>query len=167
MRAGCKEGQALKNWCLRTVVLEKTPQSPLGCKEIQAVNLKGNQSWILIERSDAETEAPGFWSPDVNSRLIGKDPDAGKDWRQNKKRAAEDEMVGWHHWFNGHEFDQTPRVGDGQGILLCCSPRGRKELDTTEPLNLTVVTCLLYARHGLRSLHLLIYLREFYYPRYL
>ena len=161
-----KESWELKNWCFWSVVLEKTLESLQDCKEIQPVHPKGNQSWMFIGRTDVEAETPILWPPDAKSWPIWKDPDAGKDWRQEKGR-TEDGMVGWHHWLNGHEFDQTPRVGDGQGILLCCSPRGRKELDTTEPLNWTVVTCLLYARHGLRSLHLLIYLREFYYPHYL
>ena len=93
-----KEGWASKNWCFRTAVLEKTLESPLDCKEIKPVNLKGNQSWIFIGRTDAEAEAPILWPPDVKSWLIGKDPDAGKDWRQEEKGATEDEMLGWHHW---------------------------------------------------------------------
>ena len=113
------------------VVLEKTLKSPLGCKEIQPVNLKGNQSWIFIRMIDAEVEAPRLWPPDVKSWLTGKDPDAGKDWGQEEKGMTEDEMVGWHHQLNGHEFEQTPGDGEGQGNLVCCSPWGHKELDTT------------------------------------
>ena len=130
-----KEGREPKNWCFRTVVLEKTLESPLESKEIKSVNLKGNQYWILFERTDAEAEAPILWPSNVNSRLIGKDSDAGKDWRQKEKRATEDEMVGWHHWLNGHEFEQAPGDGEGQGSLVCCSPWDCKELDTAEWLN--------------------------------
>ena len=117
----------LKNWCFWTVVLEKTLESPLDCKEIKPVNSKGNQSWIFIERTDAEAEAPKIWPPDVKNWLIWKDPDAGKDWRQ-EKGTTEDDMVGWHHWLNGHEFEQTPEVGDGQGSLVCCNPWGHKRV---------------------------------------
>ena len=116
-----KEGWMLK---LLNCDLEKTLASPLGSMEIKPVNPKGNQPWILIGRADAE--APIFWPPDVKSWLIGKDPDAGKDWGQEEKRAAEDEMVGWHH---GHEFEQTPGDSDEQGNLACCSPWGHKESD--------------------------------------
>jgi len=98
----CKESWALKNWCFWTVVLEKPLASPLYCKEIKLVNPKGNQSCIFIGRTDAEVEAPILWPPDVNNWLIGKDPDAGKDWGQEKKGTTEDEMVEWHHWLNGH-----------------------------------------------------------------
>ena len=117
---GRKESWALKNWCFRTVVLEKTLESPLDCKEIQPVNPKGNQSWIFIGRTDAEPETPILWPPDAKNWLIGKDRDAGKDWRQ-EKATTEDEMVGWHHRLNGHEFEQALEVGDGQGSLACCS----------------------------------------------
>ena len=112
------------------MVLEKTLESPLDCKEIQLVNPKGNQSWIFIGRTDAE--GPILWPPDAKKWLIGKDPDSGKDWRREEKRMTEDEMVGWHHQLNGHEFEQAPRVGDGQGSLACCSPWSGKELDMTE-----------------------------------
>ena len=112
-----KESWALKNWYFWTVVLEKTLESPLDCKEIQPVHPKGNQSWIFIGKTDAKAETPILWPPDVNNWLIGKDPDAGKDWRQEEKGTTEDEMVGWHHWLNGHEFEQAPGVGDGQGGL--------------------------------------------------
>ena len=100
-----KESWVLKNWCFWTVVLEKTLESPLDCKKIQPVHPKGDQSWVLIGRTDVETETPIFWPPDVKSWLTGKDPDAGKDWGQEEKEMTEDEMVGRHHWLNGHEFE--------------------------------------------------------------
>ena len=103
----CKESWALKNWCFWTVVLKKTLESPLDCKEIKLVNPKGNQHWIFIRRTDVEVEAPIFWPPDANSQLTGKDPDAGKDWGQEEKGATEDEVVGWHHQLNGHKFEQN------------------------------------------------------------
>ena len=109
----------------------------LDCKEIQSVHLKGNQSWIFIGRTDPEAEAPILWPPDAKNWLTGKDPDAGKDWRQEEKGMTEDEMVGWQHWLNGHEFEQTLGDSEGQGDLVCCSPRGCRELDTTEQLNWT------------------------------
>ena len=120
---------------LLTGVLQKTLESPLDCKEVQPVNPKEYQSWIFIGRIDAE--APILWPPDAKNCLIWKDPDAGKDWRWEEKGTTEDEMVGWHHWLCGHEFEQAPVVGDGQGGLVCCSPWGRKELDRTEHLNWT------------------------------
>ena len=126
-----KESLAPKSWCFWTVVLEKTLEIPLDCKEIKPVNIKGNQFWIFSGRTDVEAEAPILWPPDINSWLTGKDPDAGKDWRQKEKRATEDEMAGWHRWFNGHELGQTLRDGEGQGGLTCCSPWGRKESDVT------------------------------------
>ena len=132
-----KENWVLKNWCFWTVVLENTLESPLDCKEIQPVYPKGNQSWIFIGRTEAEAEAPILWPPDVKNWLIGKDPDAGKDWGQEEKGTIEDEMAGWHHRPNGHEFEWTPGVGDGQGGLACCYSWGRKELDMTEWLNWT------------------------------
>ena len=125
-----KESWAPKNCCFWTVVLEKTLESPLDCKEIQPVDSKGNQSWIFIGRTDAEAEAPIFWPPDAKNWLLGKDPDAGKDWRQEEKGMTEDEMVGWHHWLDGHEFEQALGVRDGQGSLVCCSPWDHKELET-------------------------------------
>jgi len=121
-------------WCFWTVVLEKTLESPLDCKEIQPVLPKGNQSWIFIGRTDAEAETPIFWPPYVKDWLNGKDPDAGKDWRWEKEM-AEDEMVGGHHWLYGCKFEQALGVGDGQGSLECCSPWGQKESDTTKRLN--------------------------------
>ena len=132
-----KESWALKNWHFLTVVLEKTLESPLDCKEIQPVHLEGDQSWVFIGRTNAEAETPILWPPHVKSWLIGKDPDAGKDWGQEEKGMTEDEMVGWHHWLNGHGFGWTPGVGDGQGGLACCGSRDCKELDTTERLNWT------------------------------
>ena len=116
-------------------VMEKTLESPLKSKEFEPVNPKGNQSWIFIRRTDAETETPILWPPDEESQLIRKDPVAGKDPRREEKGTTEDEMLGWHHWFNGHEFEQAPGDGEGQGSLACCSPRGRKESDTTEWFN--------------------------------
>ena len=107
------------------------------CKDIQPVNPKGNQSWTFIGRIDAEAETPIVWPPDVKNWLIWKDPDAGKDWRWEDKGTTEDEMVRWHDWLDGHEFEHTPGVGDGQGSLACCSPWGCKESDTTEQLNWT------------------------------
>ena len=130
-----KESWAPKNWCFSTVVLEKTLESPLDCKEIQPVSPKENQSWIFIGKTDAEAETPILWPPDIRNWLIRKDPDAGKDWRQ--KGTTEDEMVGWHHWLNGHESEQAPRVGDGQGSLACYSPWDYKESDMTQWLNWT------------------------------
>ena len=115
------------------MVLEKTLESPLDCKEIKPVNPKGNQSWIFIGRTDAEAEAPILWPPDVNSWLIRKD--AGEDWRQEEKEMTEDKMVKWHHWLNGHEFEQALGDGEGQGSLACYSPWGHKESDPTERLN--------------------------------
>ena len=130
-----KEGWALKNWCFWTVVLEKTLESPLDCKEIKPVHPKGNQSWIFIGRTDAEAEAPVLWPPDVKKWLIWKDPDAGKDWGREDKGTTEDEMVGWHHQPDGHKPEQAPGTGDRQGSLAFCSPRGGKESDMTEWLN--------------------------------
>ena len=128
-----KESLVPKNRCFWTVVLEKTLESPLDCKEIQLVHPKGNQSWIFTGRTDAECLI--LWPPDANNWLIGKDPDAGKDWRQEEKGTTEDEMVEWHHRHDGHEFEQAPRVGDEQGSLACCSTWGHEELDMTEQLN--------------------------------
>ena len=128
-----KENWVQKNWCFWTMVLEKTLESPLHCKEIQPVHSE-DQSWVFIGRTDARAETPILWPPSVKNWLIGKDPDAGKDWRWEEKGTTEDEMVEWHHRLNGHEFEWTPGVGDRQGGLACCSPRGRKVLDTTEQL---------------------------------
>ena len=149
-----KKSWAPKNWCFWTVVFEKTLERPLDSKEIQSVHHKGNQSWIFTERSDAEAETPILWPPDVKNWLIWKDPDAGKDWRQEEKGKEEaegerlkaggegddrggegDDRGWWHHQLNGHEFEWTLGVGDGQGSLACCSPWGCKESDVTEQLN--------------------------------
>ena len=137
-----EESWALKNWCFWTVVLEKTLESPLDWEEIQPVHPKGNQSWLFIRRTDAEAETPVLWPPDAKNWLIGKDTDAGKDWRPEKKGTTEDENVGWHHQLNGHEFEQAPEVGDGQGNLAFCSPWGHKESDTTKWLNWTEISFL-------------------------
>ena len=120
-------------------MLERALESPLDCKEIQPVHPKGDQSWVFIGRTYAEVETPILWPPDAKNWLIGKDPDAGKDWRQEEKAMTEDEMVGWHHWFKGHEFEQALGVGERQGSLACCSPWGHNELDMTERLNWTRV----------------------------
>ena len=109
----------------------------MDCKEIQSVHPRGDQSWIFTGRTTAEAETPMLWPPDVKNWLSGKDPDAGKDWRQEEKVVTEDEMIGWHHRLDGHEFEQALGVGDGQGGLVCCSPWGRKESDMTEQLNWT------------------------------
>ena len=128
-----KQSWAPKNQCFLTVILEKTLETPLASKEIQPVHRKGNQSWIFIWKTDDET--PILQPPNVKNWLIWKDPDAGKDWRQEEKGTTEDEMVGWHHQLNGHEFEQAPGVGDEQGSLACCSPWGCKELGTADELN--------------------------------
>ena len=133
---GYKESWVLKNWCFWTVVLEKTRKS-LGLQGDPTSHPKGNESWISIGRTDAEAEAPLLWPPDAKNWFTGKDPDAGKDWGQEKKWITEDEMIGWHHWLHEHEFEQSLGVGDRQGGLACCSPWGHKESDTTEQLNWT------------------------------
>ena len=130
-----KEGWTCKNWCFWTMVLEKILVSPLGSKEIKPVNPKVNQPWILNGRTDAEAEAPILWLPDVKNQLIGEDPDAGKDWRQEEKGTTEDKMVVWYQWLTGHEFAQAPGDADGQGSLVCCGLWGCKEPDMTEWLN--------------------------------
>ena len=132
-----KECWAPKNWCFWSVVLQKTLESPLDCKEIQPVHLKGNQSWTFNGRTDVEAETPVLWPPNVKNWLIWKDPDAGKDWRQEEKGTTEDDMAGGHHRLNEHEFEQTLGVGAGQGGLVCCSLWGHEESDTTEWLNWT------------------------------
>ena len=116
---GHKEGWPLKNWYFQTVVLERILESSLGSKEIKPVNPKWNQPWIFIGRSDAEAEAPILWPPDVKSPLIRKDLDAGKHWRQEEKWTTNDEICGWHHWPNGHEFEQAPGEGERQRSLAC------------------------------------------------
>ena len=149
----CEESWALKNWCFWTVVLEKTVESPLDCKEIQPFHSKGDQSWMFIGRTDAEAETPILWPPHVKSWLIRKYPDAGSDWGQEEKGMTEDEMAGWHHWLNVHEFGWTPGVGDGQGGLACCDSWGRIELDTTERLNWTDLRLCLKDHNQSEYLH--------------
>ena len=127
-KAECRRIDAFELWYWR---LLKVPLD----NKIKPVNPKGNQSWIFIGRTDAE--APTLWPSDVKNGLIGKDPEAGQDWRRQEKRTTKDEMVGWHHRLDGHEFEQALGVGDGQGSLECCTPRGRKELDMTEWLKWT------------------------------
>ena len=140
-----KESWALKNWCFWTVLGLHCCEgfsrlSPLDCKEIKPVNLKGNQPWVFIGRTKADAETAILWSPDAKSQVIGKDLDTGRDWGQ-EKGMTEDEMVGWHHWLHGHEFEQAPGVGDGQGSLACCSPWGcRVKSDWASELN--------WARYG-------------------
>ena len=128
-----KKGWVLKNWCLQTMVWEKTLERPWDSK-IKLGNYKGNQHWIFTEWTDAKT--PILWPPDEKSQIIGKDLDAGKDWRQKEMGMTEDEMVGWHHWLDGHEFEQTPGNSEGQRSLVCFSPWGHKESDTTEWLSM-------------------------------
>ena len=137
----CEEGWAPKNLCFWSVVLEKTLESPLDCKEIQPVHPKGDQSWVYGGRTDVEAETPILWPPDVKSWLSWKDPDAGKDWGQEEKGTTEDEIVRWHHRLNGHGFEWTPGAGDGQGDPACCGSWSRKELDTTERLNWAELMC--------------------------
>ena len=145
-----KESWMQKNWCFWTVVLEKTLENPLNYKEIKPVNPKGDQSRIFIGRTDAEAKTSILWSPDGKNRLTRKDPAAGKEWKQEEKGMTEAEMVGWHHWVDGHEFEQASGVADGQGGLACCSPWGLKESDTTEQLNWSIslrriiLMCLLW-----------------------
>ena len=136
-----KESWVPKNWCFWTVVLEKTLESPLDCKEIQPVHPK-DQSWVFTGETDVEAETLILWPPDVESWLIWRDPDAGKDWGQEEKGMTDDEMVGWHHQHNGHGFGWTPGVVDGQGGLACCGSWGRKELDMTERLNWTLLNSI-------------------------
>ena len=145
----CSNSRPLSQWCHPTISSSDIPFSsclqsfpaevsfPMICKESQPVHPKGNQSWRVIVKTDAEAETSMLWPPDVKNWLTGKDPDAGKDWKQEEKGTTEDEMVGWHHRLNGHEFEQALGVGDGQGSLACCSPWSHKESDLTELLNWT------------------------------
>ena len=128
-KAECQSTDAFELWCWRRLL------SPLDCKEIQLVHPKGDQSWVFFGRNDTEAETPILWLPHAKSWLIGKDPDARRDWGQEEKGTTEDEMPGWHHWLDGHEFVWTLGVGDGQWGLACCNSWGHKELDTTEQLN--------------------------------
>ena len=131
-----------KNWCFWTVVLEKTLESPLDCKEIQPVHSEGDQPWDVFGRNDAKAETPVLWPPHAKSWLIGKDSDTGSDWGQEEKGTTEDEMAGWHHWLDGRESEWTPGVDEGQGGLACCDSWGRKESDMTERLNWTELSPL-------------------------
>ena len=153
---------ALKNWCLWTMVLEKTLESPLDSKEIQPVHPKRDQSWVFFGRTDAKAETPILWPPHVKSWLFGKDSDAGRDWGQEEKGMTEDEIAGWHHWLDGHEFEWTLGVGDGQGGLACCDSWGHKESEMTEQQNWTeciyiesrkTVLMNLFAEHQWRHSH--------------
>ena len=152
----CEESWAPRNWCFWTVVLEKTLESPLDCKEIQPVHSEGDQPLVFFGRNDAKAETPVLWPPHAKSWLIGKDSDAGRDWGQEEKGTTEDEMAGWHHWLDGHEFGWTPGIGDGQGGLACCDSWGYKELDTNERLNWTKLNVkmllMLYSELSLWSL---------------
>ena len=134
---GYKESWEQKNWCFWIVLLEKILHNPLDYKEIKPVNPKRNQSRIFIERTDTEAKTPKLLLPDAKNWLSEKDPDTGKDWKQEEKGITEDKMVGWYHWLDGHEFEQEPVVHDGQGSLACCSTWGHKESDMTEQLNWT------------------------------
>ena len=137
-----KESWVQKNSCFWTLMLEKTLENPLDCKEIQQVHPKGNQSWIFIGRTHAEAETPIIWPPEAKNWLIWKDPDAGKDCGLEEKGTAVDEMVGWHHWLDVHEFEWSLGVGDGQGGLVCCSPWGYKDSDTTAWTDLNLLWTL-------------------------
>ena len=141
-----EEGWALKNWCFWTVVLEKTLESPLDSKEIQPVHPKGDQSWVFTGRTDAKAKAPIVWPPDAKNWLIGKDPDAEKDWGQEEKRVTEDEMIRQHHWteHNGHEFEHTLGDSEGQGSLAGCSSwdhRVRRDLAAEQQLSWSSTLC--------------------------
>ena len=136
----------LKNWCNWSVALEKTLENPLDCKEIKPVNPKGNWLWIFIGRTDAKAKTPTLWQPNAKNWLTWKDPNVGKDWRQEEEGTTEDEIVWWHHWLDGHEFEQALGVGDGQGSLECCSPWGRKESDITEWPKWTELKYLIYPK---------------------
>ena len=148
-KAECRRIDAFELWHWRRLL-----KSPLDCKEIQPVHPKGDQSWVFIGRTDDKAEIPIILPPDVKSWLMWKDPDAGQDWREAKKGTAEDEMAGWHHWLDEHEFEQALRVRDGQGSLACCSLWGRKEADTTEWLNWTEPYGKLYQNCQVTFLHL-------------
>ena len=151
----CEESWVPKNWCFWTVVLERTLESPLDCKEIQPVHSKGDQPWDFFGRTDAKAETPVLWPPHTKSWLIGKDSDAGRDWGQEEKGMTEDEMAGWHHWLIGRESEWTPGVGDGQGGLACCDSWGRSQRvrhDWATELNRTdECICLFYSKR--RHLH--------------
>ena len=135
VRVGLKRRLSTEELMFWTAVLEKTLESHLDFKEIQPVHPKGNQPWIVIRRTDVKAEVPILWPPDEKRQLLGKDPNTGKDWRQEEKKATEDKIIGWHHWLNGHEFDQVSGDSKRQWSLVCCSWWGHKESDTTQRLN--------------------------------
>ena len=135
LELGCEESWVPKNWCFWTVVLEKTLESPLDCKEIEPVHSEGDQPWDFFGRNDAKAETPVLWPPHAKNLLIGKDSDAGRDWGQEEKGTTEGEMAGWHHWLDGCESEWTPGVGYGQEGLACCDSWGQRESDTIERLN--------------------------------
>ena len=139
----CEESWGPKNWCFWTVVLEKTLEIPLDCKEIQPVHSKGNQSWVFIGRTDVKAETQVLRPPDAKRWLTGKETDAGRYWGQEEKGMREDEMAGWHHWLDGHEFEWSLGAGVGQGGPACCDSWGQKEKDTTERLNWTEYTFII------------------------
>ena len=132
-----KKSREQKNWCFWTMVLDKTLESPMNCKEIQPVHSEGDQPWVFFGGNDAKAETPVLWPPHEKSWLIGKDSEAGRDWGQEEKGMTEDEMAGSHHRLDGRESEWTPGVGDGQGGLACCNSWGHKESDKTERLNWT------------------------------
>ena len=140
----CEEGWALKNWCFWTVLLEKTLESSLDCKEIQPVHSEGDQPWDFFGRNDAQAGTPVLWPAHAKSWLTGKDSDAGRNWGQEEKGTTEDEMARWHHWLDGRESEWSPGVGDRQGGLACCNSWGRQESDTTERLNWTEAFLILF-----------------------
>ena len=144
----CEESWTLKNWCFWTVLLDKTLESPFNCREIQPVHSEGDQPQDFFGRNDAKAETPVLWPPHEKSWLTGKDCDAGRDLGQEEKGITEDEMAGWHHWFDGCESEWTPGDGDGQGGLVCCDSWGRKELDMTEWLNWTELKLYIYDNYG-------------------
>ena len=146
------------------MLFEKTIESPLYWKEIKSVKPKGNQSWIFIWRTDAATETPIFWPPDEKNWLTGKDPEAGQDWRQDEKGMAEDEMVGWHHRLDEHEFKQSLGIDDGQGSLTCCNPWDHKESDTTEQLNWTEIISLNWINYGMQPKSMIFLCIRQYFP---
>ena len=152
VRVGLWRKLSAKELMLWTVVLEKTLESTLDCKEIQPVHSGGDQAWDFFGRNDAKAETPVFWPPHVKSWLTGKDSDAGRDWGQEEKVMTKDEMAGWHHWLYGHESEWTPGVGDGQGGLACCDSWGCKESDTTEWLNWTELSNFTLGKRSLSSL---------------
>ena len=161
-KLACEESWALKNWCFFTVVLEKTLESPLDWKEIQPVHPKGDQFCVFIGGTDVEAETPVLWPPHAKSWFIGKDLDAGRDWGWEEKGMTEDEVIGWHHWQNGHGFGWSLGVGDGQWGLAWCGTWDHKELDTTEWLN-WIEMCKVYSRLGRRVRRLSLRLfRKFY-----